>query len=478
MSFLSVLKSFKIFDYLLLLISSNILGTIFLNDTSSFSLGFISIFSLLYCLNGYLFIIFILIETISSFLDFYGLTYNFLKLLFFNPNKLNTEFNFYIMSINFKYILYLILNVLVFLFLKIISQKLKKFKNKFSYLIYIFTNLIFFLFVLFLINSLYFSDPIRKSDLKKNLVNNSYNNIFRYDNWYIVLNSTISYKNIYQENNNFSFRNLLENQDIRGDVYILINESYPNFKDQGIKKLLHNNLINGLDDFEILKIKKNWNKNYSTLGAELELLCDSDKIFNEFIKIDKDFTFQTFLSKNDCWIKDFSKDLYKIYIHSYYGKSFDRRNRYLASSDIKEKKFFNEIYFKEDLLKKKYKSCKRNQLFIGICEQEILEKLLTEIENLSQQKLIIYLTVENHIPLTTDEVIKNSVCDDLPLNLNPQFCQIFNNQIRFNLNLNKFIKNLDKGDILIFYSDTPPMFALRERVHFEDYIDLYFFKKN
>ena len=478
MSLLNVLKSFKIFDYSLLLISSNILGIIFLNDTSSFSLGLISIFSLLYCLNGYLFIIFILIETISSFLDFYGLTYNFLKLLFFNPNKLNTEFNFYIMSINFKYILYLILNILVILFLKKISQNLKKLKNKFSYLIYIFTNLIFFLFVLFLINSLYFSDPIRKFDLKKNLVNNSYNNIFRYDNWYIVLNSTINYKNIYQENNNFSFRNLLENHHIQGDVYIIINESYPNFKGQEIKKLLHDSLTIGLDNFEIIKTKKNWNKNYSTLGAEIELLCDNDKNFNEFVKIDEDFTLQKFLSKNDCWIKDFSKNFYKIYIHSYNGESFDRRNRYLASSNKREEKFFNEIYFKEDLLKKKYKSCKNNQLFIGICEQEILEKLLTEIENLPQQKLIIYLTVENHVPLVIDGVVKNSVCNVLPLNLNPQFCQIFNNQIRFNLALNKFIKNLDEDDILILYSDTPPMFALRERVHFEDYIDLYFFKKN
>ena len=66
----------------------------------------------------------------------------------------------------------------------------------------------------------------------------------------------------------------------------------------------------------------------------------------------------------------------------------------------------------------------------------------------------------------------------LPLKLNPQFCQIFMNQVNFNSALNRFIKNLDEDDILIFYSDTPPMFPLRERVHFEDHIDLFFFKKN
>ena len=475
---MNILKNFKFFDYLLLLISSNIFSIIFLNDTSSFSLGLISIFSLFYCLNGYLFIFFILIETISSFLDFYGLTYDFLKLLFFNHNKLNTEFNFYIMSINFKYILYLILNLLVFLFLKIISQNINKLKNKSSHTVHILANLIFFLFILFLINFLYLSDPIRKSNLKKNLENNSYNNILRYDNWYIVLNSTISYKNTYQKNNNFNFSNLLKNQDIRGDIYLIINESYPNFKDNRIKKLLSDSLINGLDNFEILNIKKNWNKNYSTLGAEIELFCETDKNFKEFININEDFTFQTFLSNNDCWIKDFSKDLYKIYIHSYKGESFNRRNRYSARSDKIKKNFFDEIYFQEDLLKKKYKTCEKNQLFAGICEKEILEKLLTKIENLSQQKLIIYLTVENHIPLVIDDKIKNSACNVLPLKLNPQFCQIFMNQVNFNSALNKFIKNLDEDDILIFYSDTPPMFALRERVHFEDHIDLFFFKKN
>jgi len=51
------------------------------------------------------------------------------------------------------------------------------------------------------------------------------------------------------------------------------------------------------------------------------------------------------------------------------------------------------------LLKKKYKTCEKNQLFAGICEKEILEKLLTKIENLSQQKLIIYLTVLGLLPL-------------------------------------------------------------------------------
>jgi len=43
--------------------------------------------------------------------------------------------------------------------------------------------------------------------------------------------------------------------------------------------------------------------------------------------------------------------------------------------------------------------------------------------------------------------------------------------------LDNFINQLDKNDLLIFFSDTPPMFSVRDRIHFEDFLDLFFFKK-
>ena len=32
-------------------------------------------------------------------------------------------------------------------------------------------------------------------------------------------------------------------------------------------------------------------------------------------------------------------------------------------------------------------------------------------------------------------------------------------------------------DLLVLFSDTPPMFATKRRIHFEDLIDVYFFSK-
>ena len=96
-------KSKKIFfldikKYFYLLLISNCFSILLLSDTTSLNLGLISIQSLIYCLNSYLFIFFILYEVISSYLDLYGLTLNFLLVIFTSPKNLNLDFNFYIFS--------------------------------------------------------------------------------------------------------------------------------------------------------------------------------------------------------------------------------------------------------------------------------------------------------------------------------------------------------------------------------------------
>ena len=49
----------------------------------------------------------------------------------------------------------------------------------------------------------------------------------------------------------------------------------------------------------------------------------------------------------------------------------------------------------------------------------------------------------------------------------------------FNESLSKFISNnMGENDLLVLFSDTPPMFAGKRRIHFEDTIDIYFIKKN
>ena len=58
-------------------------------------------------------------------------------------------------------------------------------------------------------------------------------------------------------------------------------------------------------------------------------------------------------------------------------------------------------------------------------------------------------------------------------NLSKQFCTIYNNQMFFNESISKFISRMEKNDILVLFSDTPPMFSGKRRIHFEDTIDIY-----
>ena len=104
-----------------------------------------------------------------------------------------------------------------------------------------------------------------------------------------------------------------------------------------------------------------------------------------------------------------------------------------------------------------------------------MDKLITR-EN---DNFVIFLTVNNHVPL--EPFYKKSYIDcekNFPLNLSEQFCTIYNNQMFFNESISKFISNMGKDDLLVLFSDTPPMFTRKRRVHFEDVIDIYFFSKN
>ena len=64
-----------------------------------------------------------------------------------------------------------------------------------------------------------------------------------------------------------------------------------------------------------------------------------------------------------------------------------------------------------------------------------------------------------------------------PLKLSEQFCIIYNNQMYFNESLSRFLSIMGNDDLLVLFSDTPPMFAGKRRIHFEDLIDIYFFTK-
>ena len=469
--------SFKI--YIILVIFYNFFSIIFLYNTTSLNLGIFSIQSIIYCLNGYLFIFFVFFESISAFLDAYGLTLNFLKIIISNPSNLNFDFNFYILFKNFNYVIFFLINLILF-----------KFRDKIFYILFnkkINVKKILFIFAIIIISSLLTSPIINKISLFNynsltNLLINKVGlilkgNILRNDNWYLVAINTIKYQSSNSKNYDFKFENAIGNYQNLDNIFVIINESYPNFKDSQIKNLLSSVLLKDLREYEVNNFKKNWSKNYGTLGAELDFFCDNDKNFLEFKTINHENHLSKFLVKYECWINKLN-DKYKIYIHSYDGDMFNRKTRYATSlKNPNEISFFNEVFFKEDLKNLGFKTCETNRSYLGICENEILNKFFKIIKDIDRPKLVIYLTLENHVPMKINNSSKLKFCDKPPINLNPEFCTLFHLQLNFNKNLNNFIRELNNNDLLIFFSDTPPMYSVRDRIHFEDYTDVYFFKK-
>ena len=451
--------------YIYLIIITNILSILLLSDTTSLNFGLISLQSLFYCLNSYLFVLFIIFETTSAYLDFYGLTLNFVQLTLTNPKNHNLYFDLYILLVNLKYFIYLLLNLFFLFFAENLFNLFKPIFIKKK--LFFFVSLIVIFFILFTIFKQRYSATFEKISIRilKKITYIKKGNFVRNDNWYIVLKNTINYSDLDNNLFDFSFRESFKDIENTNNIYIVINESYPNFRDKETKEKLLTVLKSNLQNIEITNYKKNWSKNYSTQGAEMELFCDKKGTWKQF-KTD----FNYFLKKNDCWINTFSKR-HNIFIHSWNKKSFDR-SRYGSGSPP----FFDELYFKENLLKMNYSICNKNIYYAGICESEIINKLLYKIKKINKNKLIVYLTVENHIPLNLLNK-KDLLCDYYPLNLHPQFCSLYNNQLKFNGDLNKFINQLSPNDLLVFFSDTPPLFSLRDRIHFEDYIDVFFFRK-
>ena len=450
--------------YFYLVFFSNLLALFFLNDTTSFNLGLLSVQSFFYSINNLLFVFFILFETIAAYLDYYGLTFYFIELILTDITNLNTEFNIYIFFENFKYVIFFILNIAALFFRKTLFKLyFLIFKNK---------KLLSYLFLFLLTFILLIAYKVKDSNNFKVIYERSINkihfiingNFFRNDNWYNVSKNTIRYNKNNNKFSNFSFEKVLENHNEFQNIFVIINESYPNFKDLDLKKKLSYALESNLPNTKILKYKKDWGR-YSTQGAEKNFFCDKKGTFNEF-----KLHLNNFLTKNNCWINSL-RYRHNIFIHSF-DKSMFRRNRYYSEDNA----FFNEFYFKEELLNLDYNLCDTNRHYVGICENEIINNLLYKVKNNHKKKLIIYLTVENHIPVNI-KYYKETICQNYPLNLHPQFCTLFHAQLNFNKEINKFIHNLESNDLLVFFSDTPPLLAQRDRIHFEDHIDVLIFKK-
>jgi len=422
-------------------------------------------------------------------LSLYGLDFNFYKLIINNLNNLNYEYIAFIFHENINFIYFLIFSSGLLFFLEKKKYNINFKKDSFNSKKIILIIIIFIIFILTNFNpnlthhalikkykgltnnwtsaDLFFKAPRYNKQLTKD-------NFFRNDNWYNTLKYSFyysdsnpsGYRTLSQIDKNLDFDNFTNFGEViqekkYNNIFVIINESYPNFR----SKKLKNNLIQKIkfnnDDVIVQNFKKKWNRKLTTQGSEMEFFCNKNHDFEKFITTE----LKTFINENNCWI-GLIKDKNLIYIHSY-EEYFFNRTRY--------KSFFDKSYFKEDLELFNFKNC--DQKYSGICDYEILnnmDKLITREKN----NFVIFLTVNNHIPL--EPFYKNSYIDckeNFPLNLNEQFCILYNNQMFFNESISKFLSNMGKDDLLVLFSDTPPMFSAKRRVHFEDIIDIYFFSK-
>ena len=475
--------------YLIRILIINFFSLIYLIQTPAFDYGFFSIQSVFYSANVFLLYFFIFLETKSSFFSIYGLDFNFYKLLINNLNNLNFEYVIYIAHENINIFYFLFFSLGSIFFAEKINYNLKLRKN-FFYTKKIFVSSIFIIiFVLscfnpshthltlierykHLTNAWTLNDMVRYD--VKYISQYVDNNFFRNDNWF----NTIKYSYLYFDSNPSGKRQLsqfdknLEFESFRNfgeiitkkkyeNIYVIINESYPNFRNKKLKDNLFKKIKLGNDGLIIQNFKKKWNRALTTQGAEMEFFCNKDVNFEKYIVTE----LKNFVEENNCWINSM-KDKRLTYIHSYEESFFDR-SRY--------KSFFDKTFFKKELKELNFEIC--NQKYSGICDHTILNNLEKIIEY-KKNNFVIFLTVNNHVPVEPIYDIAYINCNEnFPLNLSEQFCKIYNNQMLFNESISNFINRMKKNDLLVLFSDTPPMFSSKRRIHFEDLIDVYFFSK-
>ena len=465
--------------YLIRILVINFFSFFYLIDTISLDSGFISLQSFIYSLHIYLLYLFIIIETLSAFLGYYGYDFFFLSLILNNLDNLNYTFIKFIFFKNINFFYYLIACILTLIFLEknkyFLQTKKKLINNRYiliiAVFIFILSNFNPNITHIYLMERLGFEtferlDPeITKVRIPSNRDVIKKNNFFRNDNWFNVSKASYIYKNQKRiaDRQEINIATLLKNKNYN-NIYIIINESYPNFKNEILRKNLFDKIAKNKDDIIIKKYKKKFYRGNNTQVAELSFFCGNKKVdFNEFLKS----KLKTFVNKNKCWINNF-KDKEMIYIHTF-RESFFNRQRYRS--------FFDQSYFRKELKNIGLKSCE--QKFSGICDYDVLNNMDKIVKN-KNDKFLIFLTLNNHVP--TEEIVpkKNnySYClENYPLNIHKQFCNLYHNQILFNKTLSNFISKMEKNDFLIFFADTPPKFPYKLMIHFEEDLEVFTFSK-
>jgi len=467
--------------YFIRIVVVNFFSFIYLIDTTSLDNGIISLQSFFYSLQIHLLYFFIVFETISAFLGFYGYDYEFLKLISYNLNNLNYPFVKLIFYENINFFYYLTASILTLFFLEKKNYFLQKkkflLKKKNSFIL-------LFCFVLFLMSI--FNPNLTHivlfekigfqivEKIGKGLPYLKYhytreveikNNVFRNDNWIHIIQASYAYKNQNRiaQRPEVNIENIINSKPYN-NIYIIINESYPNFKNESLRKNLFNEIIKNNDDLIINKYKKKYYRGNTTQVAEYKFFCgNKEVVYDDFLKND----LKDFVEDNNCWINSL-KHKKMTYIHSYRENFFNR---------IRYKSFFDQSYFYKELKNLGLSLC--DQKFHGICDYDVINNMQRIVNN-KNNNFVIFLTLNNHIPtepLVQKEDSYISCEKNYPLNVHKQFCILYNNQFLFNQNLSNFISNMEQNDLLIFFADTPPKFPEKLMIHFEEDLEVFTFSK-
>ena len=200
---------FNLKSYLLRVVIFNVFAFIYLSNTYSFDIGFISIQSFIYSLNIYLLYIFIFFEAVSALINEYGLDFNFYKVVINNIENLNYYYVGYVLYENINIIYFLFFTVTTIHFLnKLRNEKFFLLKNyNLKNLFFISSFIIAFIFsninpnlssqsmlerIKGLTNSWTEDDKIFFHEIKF-YNQNVKNNFIRNDNWYNTLIFSLKY---------------------------------------------------------------------------------------------------------------------------------------------------------------------------------------------------------------------------------------------------------------------------------------------
>ena len=269
----------------------NILALVYLSDTYSFDFGFISIQSLIYSIHVYSLYFFVFFETVSALLNQYGLDFHFYKLILSNFLTLNYTYVGYVFYENISIIYYLVFTTLIIFYLEKKKYEIVfKFKSyNINQKFYLFSFILAFILSIFN-PSLSHQSLIERIKGATNMwteVDKTFvyevehynqmvkNHLFRNENWFITLN----YSFIYSANLPAGSRELANIDDHKyfgnfekiitqkkfNNIYVIINESYPNFRNQDLKNNLFQKIVLNNESLNIQKFKK---KLDSYLGKE------------------------------------------------------------------------------------------------------------------------------------------------------------------------------------------------------------------